>query len=649
MFVNTNEFRRESIGFLKNGYYTNAPEGTFSYKEYWDEQRRRLQEGYEVGGVKITGMHYGYLNFCQINRTKSDDTTKGRGRIKRVDFPDFYDSDFEYFWELDKARAAGEGMIVAKARRKGYSYKNAWIVAHQFTTVRDSVNIVAAYFDNYADNTVGMAVDNLNFLSKHTAFGRQRNPDRREFMKARFKETLANGTEVWSGYNSEIHKITFKDDPFKSIGKSCNLMLWEEAGKWPNLKKSFRFAEPTWMDGDMVVGLPIIFGTGGDMEGGTMDFAEMFYSPETYGLRAYDNRWDEGATKKCGLFIPDYMNKPGFMDADGNSNVEKAKEYELAKRKNIIETSRSTADLYAYVSQFPFTPKEAFRRIGGNIFPVELLQDQLAYLETDKHARDLGQVGRLKWSNGVVEWEPRTDYQAITNFPMKVGDSIEGAIEIWEHPEVIGGVVPHGLYIAGTDPYDMDQAEYSPSLGSTFIYKRLYSVDRTYHWPVAEYTGRPENASDYYENVRMLLTYYNAQSLYENEKKGIFQYFQTKYCTHLLAEQPHEMIKEIIKDSKVQRGKGIHMTTGIKRYCEILLRDWLREEYAEGKRNLNKIYSKALLSELIAYNSDEGNYDRVIAFMMAILHNLSLFRVVEVEESRKELDPFWTTSLFVRK
>ena len=59
-FVNTREFSAEARNFLKYGYYTNAPEGSYEWKEYWEEQTRRCLEGYEIGGVKITGRYYDY-------------------------------------------------------------------------------------------------------------------------------------------------------------------------------------------------------------------------------------------------------------------------------------------------------------------------------------------------------------------------------------------------------------------------------------------------------------------------------------------------------------------------------------------------------------------------------------------------------------
>jgi len=160
------------------------------------------------------------------------------------------------------------------------------------------------------------------------------------------------------------------------------------------------------------------------------------------------------------------------------------------------------------------------------------------------------------------------------------------------------------------DPYDHDKSG-TNSLGSIFIYKRLQEFDEYYELPVAEYTGRPNTANEFYEIVRKLLLYYNATLMYENEKKGLFFYFERMNCTHLLADQPNDLIGDIVKDSSVQRKKGIHMNTSIKDWGEGAIRDWLVEEYSPGKMNLTKILSPALLEELIFYN-DKGNFDRCV-------------------------------------
>ena len=111
----------------------------------------------------------------------------------------------------------------------------------------------------------------------------------------------------------------------------------------------------------------------------------------------------------------------------------------------------------------------------------------------------------------------------------------------------------------------------------------------------------------------------------ENEKKGIYAYFSHKHSEYLLADQP-DIIKDIMKTTTVQRGKGIHMNKSIKDWGEILIRDWLNEEYAEGKLNVTKVFSEPLLEELIAYN-DEGNFDRVMALMMVMIYREELHHV----------------------
>ncbi|HSH53229.1 MAG TPA: LAGLIDADG family homing endonuclease, partial [Bacteroidales bacterium] len=204
----------------------------------------------------------------------------------------------------------------------------------------------------------------------------------------------------------------------------------------------------------------------------------------------------------------------------------------------------------------------------------------------------------------------------------------------------------HHIPTHNCDPYDHDKSG-TNSLGSIFIYKRFQTFEKYYDFIVAEYTGRPDTANEYYENVRKLLLYYNATLLYENEKKGLFFYFERNHCTYLLADQPGDLIRDIVKDSSVDRKKGIHMSQQIKDWGEGAIKDWLIEEYEPGKKNLNKIYSEPLLEELISYN-DKGNFDRVISFMMVMLYKQQLHHVnvkKKKELSRKNLlfpEPIFT-------
>lgn len=77
--------------------------GSPSWYTFWQEERRRCREGYEVGGHRITGDYYFYLNYCPIEKV---DIAKARGRKARkvYGFPDFWDGDYEYFWCREVAR-----------------------------------------------------------------------------------------------------------------------------------------------------------------------------------------------------------------------------------------------------------------------------------------------------------------------------------------------------------------------------------------------------------------------------------------------------------------------------------------------------------------------------------------------------------------
>lgn len=359
----------------------------------------------------------------------------------------------------------------------------------------------------------------------------------------------------------------------------------------------------------------IIWGTGGDEDSKFATLKDMFYNPKGYNCLEFDNIWDEAATStKCGFFVPQYTNmdirdEHGtrlYMDNDGNTLYKPAIEYILAERQKVIENATSNAAIDRYVAERPITPAEAMLEFNGNIFPKKELQEQLSLLRTNKKLQNHKQVGDLvQQPDGTIKWVIKKNGD-ITHYPLKQGEDPTGSIVIWEHPNKDASP---GLYIAGIDSYDYDESS-TTSLGSCFIYKRVQSIEQYSDIIVAEYTGRPKSAEEFYENVRKLLLYYNARAMYENQNKGIFVYFTNKHCDYLLADQP-DIINDIVGNSKVNRKKGCHMNKQIKQWGEGLIKDWLNDENSAGKKNLYNIMSEPLLEELIAYN-DVGNFDRCL-------------------------------------
>lgn len=643
---NSDKFRQPALRFLEVGSYCQYPEGTSEYFKYWDEQMDRCKYGYTADdGDFISGYNYFYLNFCPIQRiiyttiNNPDGSTKIK-KTRDLQFPDFYDYDYYFFQAVEDAEGEGKHLCALKSRRKGYSYKNAAMACRNYYLFAGSKTYIYASNKQYLteDGILTKAWDYMDFIDKNTAWGKKRSVNTQMRKRAGFFTKDEYGNEIELGFKSEIIGVTLKDNPDVVRGKAGKLIIFEEAGSFSELGAAWQIARPSVEQDGMAFGTMIAFGTGGDEDSHFETLKDMFYNPDGYNCIGFDNIWDETPSdKKCGFFIPQYTNMDFrddagnriYMDNDGNTLRRKSVEYILAERRKVIENATNSVAVDRYVAEHCITPQEACLEFGGNIFPKKELQEQLAKIRINKSLSNMKQVGDLVWeTDGSLKWVIKK-HGDITHYPLKKDDDPTGSIVIWEHPMKDA---PIGLYILGVDPYDHDQSG-TNSLGSTFVYKRFQDFENYYDIIVAEYTGRPSTAEEYYENLRKLAVYYNGRIMYENERKGLFPYFTAKHCDYLLADQP-DIISDIVGNTKVQRKKGCHMNKQIKQWGEGLIKDWLNEEQAPGKKNLHSILSEPLLEELISYN-DTGNFDRVMALMQVMIYREQLYNV-KVKEKKKE-------------
>ena len=644
--INSDKFRQPALRFLEVGSYCQYPEGTSEYFKYWDEQMDRCKYGYTADdGDFISGYNYFYLNFCPIQRiiyttiNNPDGSTKIK-KTRDLQFPDFYDYDYYFFQAVEDAEGEGKHLCALKSRRKGYSYKNAAMACRNYYLFAGSKTYIYASNKQYLteDGILTKAWDYMDFIDKNTAWGKKRSVNTQMRKRAGFFTKDEYGNEIELGFKSEIIGVTLKDNPDVVRGKAGKLIIFEEAGSFSELGAAWQIARPSVEQDGMAFGTMIAFGTGGDEDSHFETLKDMFYNPDGYNCIGFDNIWDETPSdKKCGFFIPQYTNMDFrddagnriYMDNDGNTLRRKSVEYILAERRKVIENATNSVAVDRYVAEHCITPQEACLEFGGNIFPKKELQEQLAKIRINKSLSNMKQVGDLVWeTDGSLKWVIKK-HGDITHYPLKKDDDPTGSIVIWEHPMKDA---PIGLYIIGVDPYDHDQSG-TNSLGSTFVYKRFQDFENYYDIIVAEYTGRPSTAEEYYENLRKLAVYYNGRIMYENERKGLFPYFTAKHCDYLLADQP-DIISDIVGNTKVQRKKGCHMNKQIKQWGEGLIKDWLNEEQAPGKKNLHNILSEPLLEELISYN-DTGNFDRVMALMQVMIYREQLYNV-KVKEKKKE-------------
>lgn len=651
----TDKFRQAAIFFQQHGCYTLAPRGTTDYNKYWEQETDRCINGYTApDGEGITGYNYFYLNYSPIMRLKEEEYTDREGNLRKrrqriLEFPSFWDYDYYYFCAIEQAELEGKHMAVLKCRQRGYSFKGGSMLVRNYMLIPGSKNFAIASEQKFliGDGLLTKAWQIMDFLDKHTAWAKQRLVSTRMERTSGYKITDEFGKQTEQGYLSSITGITLKNDPERVRGTRAKLVLWEEGGKFPSLLDAWRIEQPSVeTDDGKAFGLMIAFGTGGTEGASFEGLKELFYKPKSYNVLSFPNIWDEGRENtECAFFVPAYSNLESFdddgnqvyMDRDGNSYKEKAIQNLIDQRNKVKDGGASQQSIDRFISERPIRPAEAVLELGKNIFPRKLLMDQLTRIRTNKKLQSMKHIVDLEWDgNGQVKATEKPSGD-ITNYPLKKGDKPHGSVVIWEYPVKDP---PLGLYIGGCDPYDHDDS-FTNSLGSTFIFKRVRAGEAWTDVIVAEYSGRPDTAEEYYENVRKLLTFYNARLLFENERKGIYPYFTNKHCDYLLADQPDKIISEVFKDSKVQRRKGCHMTKQIRAYGEGLILEWLLDEFEEGHPNIERVYSEPLIEELIE-NDGVRNVDRVIALCMVMIYREELYqvKVSSAKEQNKQVELF---------
>jgi len=627
-FTNTKEFSYLAIFYEKNKCYTLIPKGTLQYKQFWEDCRDKCINGMtNSDGIYVTGQYFFYLNFVQI---LGRDEATGK---KRKIFPRFVDLDWEYFMLMKILPNQQKSFEAVKGRRQGWSYKAAGVCSHEFSFFSDSSCIISAYLSSFSQETMNMTIDNLNFLNANTEFKKQRNPDTKEFIQAKYQAEIG-GTKVWKGTYSKVQSITFKNNDFAAVGKSANWLVIDEAGVFPNIQESYNVSEPLIKDGGYYTGVALVFGSAGNMEQGSQYFYEMFINPANYNMLEFPD--PDNPDKKIGFFSSAAKGRWGIcmnpkspwyqkpmVDDEGNSNIQAATDDLMFEREKKKKGNDSKA-LHDFITQFPLTYKEAFLRTSYSPYPTYQLNDRLVELETTKSITDAYWVGRIKQRDNVITFENTND-RPIDDFPYRDNKNLHGAIQIFEQP--FEDNPPFGIYIAACDPYD-DDSSTTNSLGSTLILNTL--TDRI----VAEYTGRPDTAKEFYENTRKLLLYYNAVCNYENNKKGMFSYFDSKNCSYLLADTPkHLKDAEVIKTvyTSGNNSKGTPATVQVNAFARSLTNSWLRSQAfnkEEGVINASILPSIPLLKELTMWNPD-GNFDRHAALGMLMILREDRIKIIE--------------------
>lgn len=672
-FTNTKEFKRDAaLKFKEEGEYCSAPTGTKAFYDYWDEQKRRCMEGYSIGDISITGYHYFYLNFGRIEVTYQENGVAK----EKMDFPKFYDWDYNYFWSLDIAKngisedayndlglaidiedlTGNNHLVVIKARRKGYSYKAASMLARNFSMKRNSKNYAMVSDKEFllGDGLFSKTWNNLSFMEDNTPFGQPKLTDQKMKKVSGYVEEKDDGVKVEKGTKNQIIGVSLKDNPEKAVGKSGELGFFEEAGKFPGLIEAWEACKPSYQQGKYTTGTMIAYGTGGTEGADYEGLEELFFNPEEYDVLPIKNQWDDGASdNNCSFFVPAYVNLEGFIDDEGNSDIEKAKKF-LKQNREKKEGSSDQRGYNKHVAQFPFDPREATMRSDSNIFPTVELNNQLSKVISENKQEALT-AGRLyRDDDGTVSFRPDKSVNPIFKFPTPKNTDRKGGIVVKQTPYTNSeGDIPNNMYMICHDPYAHDGSPDGSSLGAAYVIKRMNDIDMTYSdCIVGSYVGRPLTQDEYNRNLFLLAEYYNAKIAFENNRGNVMEFAKNHNLLHYLYEKPNIQDNSVRSRPRTKRDYGVAVTSKQqKRQLEVYIRDWLVQEYAkspQGKRTLilNKIIDPALLKELANYNHD-GNFDRVSALMVGMLYMKQLQnRRVTAETGMRKRRDFFERDLF---
>jgi hypothetical protein len=605
------------------------------YEAFFDFHKEFCLEGCMMNGVFINPFLYWHLNIWHTEVDVIDE----RGRInQKYANPYLRDNEWIVTNGIHRAHEEKKGLAIGGIRRLAKSVIEASYIAWGATFDENSQNVVAGLNSPDIKLITDKIDKGLNFIPE--AWRWQRVEDN-------WKSQVTLGIKTRAGERIPFSQILIRNldegnNEEAIAGTKPRKLIIDEGGKGSFLR-GLQAAMPGFTTPYGWTCSPIVTFTGGDMKR-FMDAKMLMFDVDAFNFITYNNKDDE--KRIHGLFLGHkyrmeakepstlgtYLNastgSPLYKVPMLLSNEEKATKI----THDNLERAKKAGDRIAYLKEkmyYPVTVDDIFLNEDTNIFDVEAAKRQKTKLLNNE--RTGTPVILFSDENGAVKHE-FTDKQPITNFPLKNSDSKDAPVVIYEFPI---DTPPYGLYVAGVDPYRQGQAAYSTSLGSLYIYKRMHSLtgEKYQDMFVASYCARPDKKETWEEQARLLIKYYNARTLCENDDISFIEYMKSKGDAHYLEKQPQWLL-EIVPNTTVKREFGVHRSAlKIINYLHNCLKSYTEEVvYKETDDNgdtireilgMSKVLDPMLLEEMIQYN-DDGNYDRIVAAELAIAQAIKM-------------------------
>jgi hypothetical protein len=533
---------------------------------------------------------------------------------------------YELLAELNNKHSA-----ILKKRQIASSYFHMGKLINQYWFEEGSICKVGASLKDFINDKGSWKFldEYKTFLNEHTAWYRPSNPEKVLLWQQQI-EVKVNNRKTARGLKSKIQGGSFEKNATTGVGGPCTYFFHEEAGIAPKMSDTYEYLRPAMSSGMITTGMFIAAGSVGDLQQ-CNPLKEMILNPRANDIYAVEtNLMDaDGTIGMAGLFIPEQHSMPPYIDDYGNSLVEEAVQAiieERSKWKNELNGEQ----FQLRISQKPMNIAEAFAYRKASIFPQGILSKQQKRIEEKEYPYELIELDRDE--KGIVA--KRTNKLPISKFPVdKKQIDKTGTIVVWERPIKSP---EFGAYYASIDPVSEGKTTTSDSLCSIFVYKNAMEVIRTNESGdveqfiekdkvVAAWCGRFDDINKTHERLELIIEWYNAWTLVENNISLFIQHMiARKKQRYLVPKQQILFLKDLGSNKTVYQEYGWKNTGTLFKshlisYAIEFLREVTNEEtdingvVTDQTFGVERIPDPMLIKEMLAYYPGL-NVDRLVAF-----------------------------------
>jgi hypothetical protein len=624
-------FNNEARVFNENKVFCISPQGTKDFKIYWDTQKERCRNGalFHSNGNTwyLPRDYYMWLNFLPIFNKETN----------KFGFADVRDAQYHMALYEILAELHYRHSPILKKRQIASSYFHAGKLINQIWFEEGITLKMGASLKDYINDkgTWKFLNEYESFLNRHTAWYRPMNPNKVLLWQQKIEISQGSQkrkTEV--GLKGVLQGMSFEKDPTNGVGGPCKYFFHEEAGIAPKMDVTYEYIRPAMKSGFITTGMFIAAGSVGDLDQ-CEPLKDFILNPDAHDMYGIESKLidNKGTVGKTGLFIPEQWSMPPFIDQYGNSKVDEALtalDQQFAQWKKDL----SPEQYQLRISQHPRNIEEAFAFRKVSLFPQHLVSAQTRRIEEKEYSYEFVELSRDE--KGIIKSEV-SNKLPISEFPVsKNQENKEGVIVVYERPDKDP---QFGTYYASIDPVSEGKTTTSDSLCSIYIYKNPVEVtvqkaegSSTYierDKIVASWCGRFDDINKTHERLELLIEWYNAWTLVENNISLFIQHMiHRKKQRYLVPKNQVTFLKDLGANNNVYQEYGWKNTGRMfKDHLLNYLIEFLREEIdIETKSDgtivkttygIERIPDLMAMKEMQAYT--EGlNVDRLVSLASLI-------------------------------